>query len=326
MIFIMGSNTYNMSNNSNASGGYVGGIGGGVTIVGYTVNRVPYNLDANRPILQSTGGNSYTLIAMNGGSSSIHCLDFENGNSNTGIVCFDDGGNFNSYTWNCKFNGVSKAVAFSNTSTVKYCWINACTGNPCMTGNATNGMVEDCVFTANTTCVFSATVVTRCIFYNNGSSASGMINNARHVESCLFHTTTANSSVCVKGCYSHTNLIFWNNAATSAVAISPTVTDNTVEIVNCAFGSNTKDVTTGSTFPGFKIPSKIVLSVDPCNSASTGDFSLNNTAGGGLLLRNLGFPTEFANGLTANYLDVGPAQHPCPVSSNTAASACVSQP
>jgi hypothetical protein len=52
---------------------------------------------------------------------------------------------------------------------------------------------------------------------------------------------------------------------------------------------------------------EITLSADPFNNAASGDFTLNTTSGGGVLLRELGFPGVSAIG--TGYADVGPLQH-----------------
>lgn len=53
----------------------------------------------------------------------------------------------------------------------------------------------------------------------------------------------------------------------------------------------------------------ITLTANPFNGYATGDFSLNTAAGGGALLRGLGYPGTFHGGSTVGYLDVGAVQH-----------------
>ena len=53
-------------------------------------------------------------------------------------------------------------------------------------------------------------------------------------------------------------------------------------------------------------PHDIHLTGDPFTSATTGDFSLNNTAGAGAALKNAGYPGLFSNGLTTSHQTVGP--------------------
>lgn len=79
--------------------------------------------------------------------------------------------------------------------------------------------------------------------------------------------------------------------------------------VRCAFRNNTSGATTGSiTEVDTLTPTGI-----PFTDAPNRDFSLNNTANQGALLRAAGyieFDTNlFPAGLTASYLDIGMAQH-----------------
>jgi len=53
----------------------------------------------------------------------------------------------------------------------------------------------------------------------------------------------------------------------------------------------------------------VTLTGDPFNGASSGDFSLNNTAGAGAACRAAGFPGALPGGSTTGYLDIGAAQH-----------------
>lgn len=72
-----------------------------------------------------------------------------------------------------------------------------------------------------------------------------------------------------------------------------------------AFYSNTSGQRSGSS----AAPDDITLSADPFTNAAAGDFSLNNTAGGGASLRAAAFPGAFPGGTTTSYGDVGAAQH-----------------
>jgi hypothetical protein len=52
----------------------------------------------------------------------------------------------------------------------------------------------------------------------------------------------------------------------------------------------------------------IVNTADPSNNAAAGDFSLNNTAGGGALLRGTALPGAYPSGGSTSHPDVGPVQ------------------
>lgn len=84
-----------------------------------------------------------------------------------------------------------------------------------------------------------------------------------------------------------------------------TVGANNVKFFNAWGGAgtgNTNNDTTGM--------NAITLTVDPfVNSAANGNFAANTTAGGGALLRALGFPGAFPGGTMTGYVDVGTLQH-----------------
>lgn len=52
---------------------------------------------------------------------------------------------------------------------------------------------------------------------------------------------------------------------------------------------------------------RIDLTADPYTNAASNDFTLNNNAGGGALLRSAGFPGAMQSGNTG-YLDIGAFQ------------------
>ncbi len=113
----------------------------------------------------------------------------------------------------------------------------------------------------------------------------------------------------MSGCFLIKNCIFVTNAASLASCINGTTADNTSTVLYCAFYNNTQDIVTGSSYPGFKVVGKITLTGDPIVNPATGNFGIDNTTGEGALLRGLGWPATYNNGLTANALDVGPSQH-----------------
>ncbi len=305
-IYVKGSNTYTLSSSSNVAGGRMA-PGAGCLIIGYTTTRVPYNLDANKPAFQSNG-NTYSLITVGNPSTSCHCIDFVNGNSNTTIKGFDDGasGWGNSDVWNCKFNAISVGCDVRTNSQVEYCWFNACTGSA-LTSSGNTNIVRNNVFTGNTTLTFAAVTCEGNIFYSNGSGANGIVSAARSCSRNLFHTITGTGSIGAKDCYVVENNIFVNVANATGVAISGIATDNTAKAINNAFFNCTTDVATGSTYPGYKVINKISLTSDPITDPAGGDFSLNDVAGGGAELINNGFPLVLPGTTNDTGNSVGPS-------------------
>lgn len=77
---------------------------------------------------------------------------------------------------------------------------------------------------------------------------------------------------------------------------------------NNAFYSNTS----GNRYQAETGSNDVTLSSTPFINAASGNFSLNNTSGGGAACRAAGFPGAFPGGLTTGYLDIGAAQHQTP--------------
>ena len=79
-------------------------------------------------------------------------------------------------------------------------------------------------------------------------------------------------------------------------------------ILNCAAGSNTGGSYSTANIPGGNVVGLIPLSANPFVGASGLNFALNNTAGGGALLRGGGFGMG-PGSATTGYPDVGAVQH-----------------
>ncbi len=79
-------------------------------------------------------------------------------------------------------------------------------------------------------------------------------------------------------------------------------------MLNCAGGFNTSGNRIAT--PGLLDLSFVNLTADPFNNASSGNFTLNNTAGGGAALRAAGFPGTLLGLLNSTgYTDIGAFQH-----------------
>jgi hypothetical protein len=86
------------------------------------------------------------------------------------------------------------------------------------------------------------------------------------------------------------------------------VTGNTQEYLWLRYNAFYNN-TSGQTNAGSVSAPNITLTADPFTNSGSGDYSLNNTAGGGAACRAAGFPGAFQGGLTTGYLDIGAAQH-----------------
>lgn len=73
-----------------------------------------------------------------------------------------------------------------------------------------------------------------------------------------------------------------------------------------AWGSNSLGNYSSTVFPGG--PGDVTLTANPFNNAAGGDFSLNNTTGGGKALKALGFPGTYFGSSTTGLIDIGGVQ------------------
>ena len=146
-----------------------------------------------------------------------------------------------------------------------------------------------------------------CVFYNNTWLSTGLVNAARVTDRCLFHSNSRDQRR--GGCRSRIHEFRFLEQHGHIVNLCRAERRlHKLDLKLCIRQQHGRYLSC-RTNKFNRLYNKIVLTADPCTAAGSGDFSLNNTAGGGALLRGLAFPVTFANGLTANSLDVGPAQH-----------------
>lgn len=315
-FFAKGPATHNLSASNNVSGGRITFGSSLISLIGYSTNRHHYNFDSNRPVFQSSA-NSNSIVTTNQQYSNIENIDFENGNSNTSVTAISAGSPAYSKIFRCVFNGMAQAInGLGDRTTVQYCWFNNITTIHVIDFSTNWSSVHNCVFTNNTNLQISPTVIEGCVFYNTtgGGGANNYI-TARYIKACLFHTLAPGTGV-IAGGESGVNVedcifVGCTGAGTSCVDLSAASAENVHLVLNCGFYNNTLDVKLPVSINGAYSPvaAKIILTGDPCVNAAAGDFSLNNTAGAGALLRSVGFPTTLANALTTSARDVGPTQH-----------------
>lgn len=159
----------------------------------------------------------------------------------------------------------------------------------------------------------------RCISYgHSGASGNGFIN----ISTTGSANTENNQYV---GCVAYGNSQNGFRFAFTTAASSVLTFDNCIAYGNTAYGTScatagildgmfprVRNMATGSNTSGARQNFRtgegaITLTADPFTNAAGGDFSLNNTSGGGDLLRGLGYPTEIGikGSATATYPNVG---------------------
>lgn len=316
--------TYTLSTTStNVSGGPVvdttGGASGSVFTAwyGYDTTRTPFNTDANRPtiLVPASGVSSINAVYMNSSATWV-CNLIVDGAAKTGIVGFvtgsgaggsamkfyrcratrcTGGGFANSRDSGsfiaCEADNCTTVAAFTNTggnTDFSYCYAHDNT----VTGfSISSGVLLFCVSESNTGAGFTypagtagAGLAVGCVAYNNTSTGFAAGNSNWRTP--------------------HFNCIAANNGA---FGFSAGASNAVQPLVKCATYSNTSgayaNYSTGA------VQGHVTLTADPFTNAAAGDFSLNNTAGGGAACRAAGFPGTFPGGTTTGYADIGAAQH-----------------
>lgn len=288
--YTVSNGTVNTSGNANSAGGFG-------SLYGYDTNRTFYNTDANRPTIKLIAG-SVTAITQSGGSPHAISNVIFDGNGQTASRATVAATSFT--ITNCKYIGFATSVSTSSTTIYSRCEFTANTATPVVAGayiycsiHDNTGATTDGANPANNaTPMFFST-----LFYNNGRHGINV---------------SAGCSIVVNNCD------IYNNANTGLIA-----TAGRVDIINTiAYGNATAQFNLGATFVGqaFNIAyggggtnltaaagsvvNGVTLTADPFVNASAGDFSLNNTSGGGALLRAAGFGA-IAPGLTVGQPNIG---------------------
>ena len=177
------------------------------------------------------------------------------------------------------------------------CWIHNSVGAGIEIGSSNANIdIVNSIFSANGQSGVSGNlggVAYKLTFVNSVSAnntGSGIIDGYA-TDVSTFATVISNSII-------YGNTLFGVDTGATANPVS-------ISGKNNAYGANNSgNFTANMLFPGS--PGDITLTASPFTSAT--DFSLNSTAGGGVLLKALGWPGIFPGGLTTGVSNVGPVQ------------------
>lgn len=301
-----GTYTITSASNNISAGCYSKGIN--VAIEGYQTTRGDLGTP---PVIIADGViTTFTFINLFGAIDLVRNISF-NGNSRT-----------SSRGVNLAANGIAIRCVFANFTnsgiignTLSYA-IN-CIATGCATSSAFRDInCSNCVAHTNTQVGFGIGInggtLSRCIAYSNtGATTDGfaIAGTGLQIINCTAYANGRDGFRLA----SATNQILINCIAEDNVAagINNSTNSNNVQFVNCAAFSNATDFTIGTGSFNVNLDS-ITYSAGAFTNAGAGDFSLNNTAGGGADLRAAGIPGAFPGGLTTGFLDIGAAQHEDP--------------
>lgn len=316
---------------------------GNIQIIGYPSGGTRANADiaeSDMPVLTSAT-NSVALVTLNAANLiTFRNIKFTHTAGTRGAAVVNATANtVNGPTFiNCKFDGCLHAMLVGTSAATSFkgaqmtaCAVHNCTGAALnwQGSHAVTWSLDACDFSANAghistqsgsnqtinarRCVFRgatasnhgftigtttanadamALILDRCVFYGNGGSGLR-----------FEYTTGRHSFVDVSGC------IFYNNGGYGISAATAGILDGAFPPARFnAFGANTSGAR-----QNFRAGAgDVALTADPFTNAAAGDFSLNNTAGGGALLRQLGWPSRIGvlgGATTASYSDIGAADH-----------------
>ncbi len=275
-------------------------------VVGYSTSRTINNTTTSPPVFTASGISSVTMIrhtgtfcafrfrniVVNGASlSNVQGFGGTSGSSTTFECCTAQNCStgFGGSTSCVKCFASSCGVGFSGGFSFHGCVANGGTGHGFTV--ATSAVMSDCIASNKSGAssdgfnlsLSAGGAITNCTAYGNGRHGFNINNYPR--------------GICLLNCISDSNggwgITINSNAAHPA-------------LYNCATRNNTsggiQQAVTGQEV------GSITLSANPFTNAGAGDFSLNNTAGGGAACRAAGYLGAFLSGTTTSYGDVGAAQ------------------
>ncbi len=283
-------------------------------ILGYQTTRGD---GGTKPVIRASGAFASAILIYPNNKTAIHLENLEvDGNNLTavgGIYLYvtATGSRARRCTIrNCKNFGL---VLGSYTAAIE-CEITGCSVVAAVTLLSAGARLIGCVVRGNTITGVSAgsvgLMIHRCLIYgNSGASSDGIdttsgevvitastiYNNGRHGVNA--GGTGGAATILNSICYGNGG---WGVATDRA--------EEGVLLYNCAGGNNASGNYNTAQIPSAMVEGFQALSADPFVNAAGNNFALNNTAGGGALLRGAGIPGAFPGGLTTGYPDIGAAQ------------------
>lgn len=298
-IIYVKSGTYTLTSSTNNVSGGRSTLTQGVKVEGY--QTTPGD-QAARPVINAGAITGITMISMPASFNARPCalvnieLDGNSGTSNKGVVQSSTyvANIFNCIARNCPGDGFTGVVTAS---------IDRCAAINC--GNGFNTFLNAC----------------RCVA--QGCSGKGFLSVSAPTDCRAsgntgigFDFASFTGGISVKNCTSHGNGshgfsysydigILINCIATSngGWGFAGSAANNGLTLINFATRSNTSGAVQNAVV---NVINSITLSADPYTAVGSNDFSLNNTAGGGALVRSL---QRSAPGDSVSYADGGAYQH-----------------
>lgn len=281
---------------TNISGGCVAPTAA-TTIFGYNTTRSPNNSDSSLPTLQLQSVSAATILGTTNFIATNLILDGNAQTTSRGV------GSGTSVIYNSTFKNFTNG-ATGGSGTCVGCLFTGCSGTVACSANA-----YFCVAEANTIGGFGSVYAESCIAYGNTGASSDGFSGFTLLTNCVsasngrdgFHSAGGGNLV---NCAAESNTGYGYNNASGSLRLL---------LLNCASYNNTSGRSNNPTVPTTD-SGPITGSGSMFTNTSGGVFT---TSGGGVL-RATSFPSSFPGGLTANYRDMGAAQHQDPTTASRA--------
>lgn len=278
-------------------------VSNGPNWVGYSTNRYPGNTDT-QPVFDA-GAASMTMVQMNSASQIIENISFTNSAARATVTGIFSNNSLQIYR-RLSMANLAVPVNLNGTAVRAFdCYFDTC---GTFTSNSAGTQFIRCVHVNATLVAFNSGtswLFEECVAVNPGT-AGFMLSNST-CRNCVatglaasavgFNLTNINCIV--------ENCITYNGAAASK---GVGVANSWLQRVTA---SAVGDVATNidPNFAAFQLSGNQTLTVPPFTDSAAGDYSLNNTAGGGLLCRGAGIPGTWPGlSSTTGHRDIGAVQ------------------
>ena len=308
-------------------GGTIGVFTG--SIIGYNTTRGDYPQGSARPELTMTVGSpmfpggqfigfTASSIMFSGGYPAVTGSSFlSTSMQQTYNIVFD----------NCKFsdfNNAANLVYFAGTSAflVFNCEFTNINNSSIVTDSSSfSGSIDSCYFHNNYNSklinIGSGCTIARCIFANNPSSYP-IYNSGTQALIIVGNTFYNNTYSCYSASTSERYVAMVNNVSVSGggyffqgigFSAGYFINNYIYAQVNGFDNYSPINETHYSGFGNVWLSyGNQILTANPLNNPASGDFSINNVAGGGAVIKGASYPTVYPGSSTNNYLDVGAVQ------------------
>lgn len=252
------------------------------------------------PLLQASGISTFTMITMSGGGTFVRNFQLDGATLTSSRGCnISNGMAMNLFASNCTNTGLLVGILYRGSAT-------GCTTAGAGISISNTGRVMFAESYSNTVTGFSmaAAQAAFCLSYDNSGASSDGFNCSS--PNCSFHNCVAYNNGRVGFRNSSQSPVHYVNCIAEANASNgfQATTGGAFALFNCGVYNNGTD-TSFSSDDQFVNLGLVTASSSFFTSASGHDFSLNNTAGAGVLARGAGIPGVFPRATTTGYIDIG---------------------